>query len=183
MDTFKLWLDWVEKNPQPLPTKQPFKTYDKAKDLAKELKTKFDKGMREAAEGHRVITQIKSKSSFKNKTQVRGKPPERVFDVLRGAILVDRKDQIEKVVERIKKIFIVKKVEHKTKPEIPFGYYGAVHVDIMINDMRCEIQIMTKKLWKCKLELDEIYRKYRGKQAPREEIEKSREAFRRSNEL
>lgn len=175
--------EWIEKQPQSLPNKQPFKTYHKAKDLAEERRKKFHDGMKEAATGHRVETDIKSKKSFQNKTNERGKEPDKVYDVLRGAILVDAKNQIEKIVNSLKKVFLVKKVEHKTKPEELFGYYGSTHVDVVIDDMICEIQVMTKKLWHYKLEADKIYIKYRSvNNPPKEAIEKSKELFRKGNE-
>jgi hypothetical protein len=173
--------EWVEKNSQTLPKKQPFKTYKKAKNLAEERCSIFELGMKEAAGVHKVVTDIKSKKSFENKTVDRGKKPDKVYDVLRGAILVDDKDQIETVVDNLKKVFLIKKIEHKTKPEF-FGYYGASHVDVVIHDMICEIQIMTKKLWKSKMEADKIYVKYRATdKPPKEEVEKSRELFRTAN--
>jgi ppGpp synthetase/RelA/SpoT-type nucleotidyltranferase len=177
--------EWVETNPQPLPKKQKFKTYDKAKDMAEDREQKFLCGMEESAPGHKVVVDIKSKTSFKNKTVKREKAPEKVFDVLRGAILVDNKNQIDAVIANLKKNFLVKKVDHKDKPDLakdPLGYYGAVHVDVVVNDMICEIQVMTKKLWKAKNEVHDMYQKYRGdKNPPEDVVEKLKMAYRKGN--
>jgi ppGpp synthetase/RelA/SpoT-type nucleotidyltranferase len=175
--------EWVEDIPQKgIPQKQPFKSYVKARDLAEDRENKFCAGLEKAAHGHKVISDIKSEKSFKNKTIKRGKSIQKVFDILRGAILVDKKDQIDEVVKSLKKIFVVKKIEHKIKPE-EFGYYGAVHVDVVVCKMICEIQVMTKKLWKYKMIADEIYHKYRGdKNPPKKDVEKSRELFKKGNE-
>lgn len=163
-----------------VPQRQPFKDYDKAKDLAKEREDKFEKMLKDAAEGHKVIINIKNENSFDNKTEERGKAPTKVFDVLRGAILVDTKDQIESVVKNLKKL-LVKKIERKIKPEPPFGYYGPVHVDIVVDNMVCEVQVMTKKFWPYKLEAHKIYQKYRGKEVPKAEIEHCRKLYRLGN--
>lgn len=173
--------EWVKKNKNPLPEKQPFKTYDKAKGLAKEREDKFYDGLREAADGHKVMTDIKSEESFKNKTVKRGKDAE-VGDVLRGAILVDKEEQILEVTKRLKKIFVIKKVDYKTKPDKPFGYYGAEHLDVIIDGMICEIQIMTRRLWHYKHKQHKIYQKYRGEtKIPKEMIIKSKEIFKKGN--
>lgn len=172
--------EWVE--PNALSAKQPFKSYNKARDLAEERCKKFYDGMKEAAEGHKVVVDIKTKNSFKDKTINRGKEPEKVYDVLRGAIIVNDESQIDKVVDNLKRIFLIKKVEHKTKPE-KFGYYGAIHIDVIINEMVCEIQVMPKKVWQVKLKANNIYKKYRSiENPPKEKIEKSKEMFRKANE-
>lgn len=173
--------EWVERNPQPVPKKQEFKTYDKAKQLAKERLKKFRRGMKEAADGHKVVVGIKSRGSFKDKTQNRGKPAQKVFDILRGAIVVDRKNQVNKIVDNLKRTFVVKKVEHKTKPE-EFGYYGAVHVDVLVDDLICEIQVMPKRIWECKMLTDKVYHKYRSvDRPPQEEVEWAKKMYRKAN--
>jgi hypothetical protein len=173
--------EWVEKSPQTLPKRQPFKSYVKAKDLAKEREDKFHDLLKEAAGKYKVIHDIKTKDAFDNKTGIRGKDPDKVFDVLRGSILVDSKAQIPAVIESIKQVFLVKKIDHKTKPDKEFGYYGSVHVDVVVNDMICEVQVLTKKLWDHKLEGWEMYRKYRGKKVPPEIVEKSKALYRKAN--
>ena len=164
--------EWIEKQTKNVPNKQPFKTYDKAKRLAEERLKIFHDGMKKAAMGNKVITDIKSEGSFKDKTAVRGKEPEKVYDVLRGAIIVDTDDQVEKVVKNLKKIFVAKKVDHKERPDRPFGYYGAVHVDVVIHEMICEIQVMTKKLWTYKDKAHTIYSKLRSMDKPPEHLVK-----------
>ena len=181
---FRRFLEWVEKNPQPVPEKQPFKTYNKARDLAKERRKKFHDGLREAAGNHRVVTDIKSKGSFKDKTVTRGKNPQKVYDVLRGAIIVDTKAQMAGVLDKLKKVFLIKKVDHKVRAD-ELGYYGAIHVDVIIDDMICEIQVLPQKLWDIKKEntpVWKIYHKTRGQDKPSEkDVQFMKDEFRKAN--
>jgi hypothetical protein len=184
MDRKDEWVisEAVEKNPQKVPAKQPFKTYKKAKSMAEDRERVLKRGMKEAAGDHKVVVNIKSKDSFRDKTVERGKKPEKVGDVLRGAIIVNSKSQIKGVVDKLRKIFIIKKIDHKTKPDDEFGYYGATHVDVVVDGMICEIQVLTKKLWDVKFDHYKIYRRYRSKdEVPQHIIDKSREMFKKAN--
>lgn len=175
--------EWVEKNPQPVLKLQKFKDYRKALSMAQDRKKKFLKLLKGCAAGNEVIVDIKSEKSFDDKTKKRGKHPRKVFDVLRGAILVKRKKDIEKVVKNIKDDFLIKKIEHKVDPRREkFGYYGATHIDVVVSGMICEIQVMTKKLWSFKFETDKIYHKYRSKdEMPQEALDKTKKLFKKAN--
>jgi hypothetical protein len=174
--------EWIEKNPQPIAKKQDFQTYDKAKKMALELKPKFATLLKHSADGHKIVIDIKSEKSFNNKTKKRNKSPSKVFDILRAAILVDTKNQISKIVDNIKKHFIVKKVAHNDSPnEYEFGYYGTVHVDIVIGGMICEIQIATEKFWKHKCKAQPLYQKYRGSKPSKEDLSQIKKIYKKGN--
>jgi hypothetical protein len=169
----------------PTPVKQTFKSYVKARDMAEDRKKDFKNILEKIASkvsGSKIYTDIKNKKSFSDKLINKNKEPDQINDVLRGAIIVDNKNDIEKVVDEIKFNFVVKKIDKKTKPEF-FGYYGATHIDVVLNGMICEIQIMTKKLWKAKLNIDEIYHNYRyKKEIPLSLLKKSRKSFKDAND-
>lgn len=159
---------------------QPFASYDKAKALAIEAHPEFLRKL-ESVSG-KVIPDIKSKDSFLDKVYNRGTHPHHVYDILRAAVIVDSKDDFAKVIAELNTLFELRKIDYKTKPEGPFGYYGAVHVDVIVDDLICEIQIMPKKLWDYKQETDKIYAEYRSEdKIPKSEMERCRALFKEAN--
>jgi len=160
---------------------QPFEDYVEAKETANSLHDDFLALLKNVGIGQ-VITDIKSRSSFYDKVENRGKDIKKIHDVLRGAILVDSKEDIHKVVKWLIANSKIQKVDYKTKPEGPFGYFGPVHIDVLVDDMLCEVQVMTKKLWKYKEKTDEFYSKYRSSdEIPKEEIDKCKRLFVEAN--
>lgn len=173
--------EFVQVDPN-LPSKQPFNSYEKAKTLAYNRYDDFKEKLNKVSIGE-IITDIKSEESFNDKIENRDKKIEKVFDILRGAVLIDNKSEIPKVIEELKNIFDVRKIDYKTTPEGIFGYFGAVHVDVVVDNLICEIQIMPKKLWQFKTETDKIYHNYRSSdKIPAKEIERCRLLFKKANE-
>lgn len=95
-----------------------------------------------------TITNIKSFDSFTSKVR-RGKAPNEIHDVLRGAILCGDDDDINVTVNRLQAYARIVELDRKVT-ENDYGYAGACHVKIILQGMIVEIQIMTKKLWQYK---------------------------------
>lgn len=178
--------EWVEKEKDGV---QPFKSYDAAKKLSLRIEDEFKEKLEASADGNEVVIDLKSEKSFEDKTDDRGKDPEKVFDVLRATILVDDKDDIFDIIDNMKKHFEIKKIEHNTKPD-EYGYYGPSNVDVVLRDMICEVQIMTHKMWKIKYDTTvagtgksphDLYKKYRGGKVPKEVAEKIKKLYKKAN--
>ncbi len=180
--------EWVEKKGKD--RDQPFHTYGAAKKLATSLEEEFEEKLHAAADGNKVVVDIKSKASFEDKTEDRDKEPEKVFDVLRATILVYDKDDIFDIIDNLGQHFEVKKIEHNTKPD-EYGYYGPSNVDVVLRGMVCEVQIMTHKLWKAKYETTvkgtddcphDLYKKHRSGKVPQELAQKTKAIYKKANE-
>lgn len=116
--------------------------------------------------GGKLLIDIKTKNAFVDKIIGRKKPSATIFDVLRSAILVKSKGEVDRVVKAIKKTFKYSEAEEKTKgSDTEFGYHGSWHFTVFVAGMWAEIQIMTRKLWSFKDEAHKIYNKYRSKTA------------------
>ena len=173
--------------------KQAMEIYKKAKDLAMTVKKKFVNKLKVSAQfpNAKVLVDIKELESFVDKALNRypkqGKGAADITDVLRSAILVNTQEEVEKTVEKIKKLFAVAKHKVKTPEQDPkYGYFGSHHFYVKIENMLAEIQIMTKKLWSYKKVAHNIYNKYRGikdvdKSMEKMDIALSKSIFREAN--
>ncbi len=111
-------------------------------------------------------TQVKSLKSFKNKVITRGNAPDSIGDVVRGALLFETPEQVNKFIKdfRRKNSGIVAKYEFKGKGgDKELGYFGSHHLDLMIDGLVVELQIMTRKMWKFKNVAHDLYTKNRDK--------------------
>jgi len=126
---------------------------------AKDLRPIFEHKLKRVAgdKKNKLLVDIKSAESILEKVARKNISPEAMGDVLRAAILVHHTQPIEKVVRRIKKAFTVIKIEYKDgSGENP--YKGAYHIDVLILNMRCEIQVMPRTMWVYKETAHESYK-------------------------
>jgi len=87
-------------------------------------------------------------------------------DILRAAILYGRKVDPEKILRGIEKVFgrgSLVKVDRREVPREGSEYFGAIHVDIEVDGLICEVQIMRKNLWAYKQESKDFYKDPSGK--------------------
>lgn len=146
----------------PAKTADPAEIYREAREKVDQMKGKFVAAMKRASSGSaKVLMDIKSEKSFLNKTQDRGKNPCTVHDLLRGAILTKTDEEAQAVVDALKKQQKWHEIEAKTKGGNEFGYYGSHHLKIVIDDIICEVQVMTQRLWAFKGWGHEIYNQTR----------------------
>ena len=158
---------------------QAIKIYQRAKDMAIGLKKKFIRVLRRISQfkNSKVLVDIKGLDSFIDKAVNRypkqGKGASNITDVLRSAVLVGSKDEVDQTVSNIKKRFTVAKHKEK-KPEgdPKYGYFGSHHFYVKIGNMLAEIQVMTRKLWTYKEQAHKIYNKYRSVDVADKEVEK-----------
>lgn len=109
-----------------------------------------------------VLSNTKTLKSVVSKVIARGKKLSELTDLVRCAILFGDKSDADEFVDRVKRT--VKVVEHDEKKydkNSEYGYYGSHHLLIVIDGLICEMQVMTKRLWKYKSDAHEIYNKYR----------------------
>lgn len=149
--------------------------YQKAKDMAGSLKRKFLGLLRRVSQfkNSKVLVDIKGMESFVDKIINRGNSASKITDVLRSAILVSSKEEVDKTVDNIKKRFqVAKHKEKKQELDPEYGYFGSHHFYVKVGKMLAEIQVMTKKLWAYKEEAHKIYNKYRSVKQADSEVEK-----------
>lgn len=165
---------------------QPFNDYQTAVALAKAALPEYTRILKRAASGRgKVITNIKSEESWNDKTVARGKPANKIKDILRGSIIVPDDKTLDAVVEDLTKFAIVNDIDHKSVAKDEFGYYGPWHIDIEVGDgdqaIIAEVIIMTKRALAAKHESHQIYGRLRSdKSVP---YEKSNEAMKDSRGL
>ena len=126
------------------------------------IKKEYERALKAAAEKDcKVLVSIKSQKSFISKLN-RGKKPERITDVIRGAILCPNDEIVQKVLRNLQKKTAVAEFETKVRGENDWGYWGAHHLLIELsNGVLAEIQVMTKTAWTYKDAAHQIYDKYR----------------------
>jgi hypothetical protein len=133
--------------PQPWPNSGPIQQiYQAAYQQALLHRPKFIKLLAKVVESDdfELKPDIKRFASFENKVK-RGKEPNAIHDMLRAAILTNDPDENDDVAHRIDQFCNVIEQEFKTHNES--GYRGAYHFKILVGDMICEIQTMSKNLW------------------------------------
>jgi hypothetical protein len=111
----------------------------------------------------KVLFNVKTFDSFINKVVTRGYNPKAMTDIIRGAILANDEEGVQRIVKNLRRFARIQKYEYKRLGGDPkLGYYGSHHIDIQIGNVIAEIQIMTKRLWIYKMEAHKIYDELRG---------------------
>ena len=131
-------------------------------DYINPIKNEYERALKTAAEKDcKVLVSVKSLKSFISKLK-RGKKPEGITDVIRGAILCPNDELVQKVLRNLQKKTAVAEFETKVRGENDWGYWGANHLLIELsNGVLAEIQVMTKTAWTYKDAAHQIYDKYR----------------------
>ena len=148
------------------------------------LNVLLDATLRHARSEGKVYVDIKTKDSILEKIK-RGKAPEEITDYLRGAIVLNNKQRVKEAVQYLNNRSNVVKWEFKNTPKIGdrMGYRGSYHLDINLGGLICEVQIMTKSLWKLKDAAHAVYAVERGgNEAPVSSVSTLYRAFRREGE-
>lgn len=167
---------------------QPFSDYEGGVSLAQKLREPFGNLlkkalMRGAANQGTVYTDIKSQSSFSDKTQ--RKDVSAITDLLRGAIIVDGTlDNVREVARWLYNSAQVVNYEEKSspKPGDRMGYHGSFHIDINFEGLICEVQVMNRRLWNSKESLHSTYEMQRaGKPIAPSQIINASRFFKRAN--
>ena len=86
-------------------------------------------------------------------------------DILRATVLISRRVSPQKIVEGIKKVFgkaNVLKIDDRQEPRQGREYFGAIHIDVLVGDIKCEIQIMRKNLHSYVKETRKFYKTPQG---------------------
>lgn len=133
----------------------------------------------------KVLVGVKPLKSVLEKIFSRGKKIEKLTDLLRGAVILETGDDVEKVVKQIRKDFRIYEMEFKGKREAvkttyakdgdkrsaivsvepgdnKYGYFGSWHFLVDQNGIITEVQVMTRKLWAYKKEAHKIYKELRA---------------------
>lgn len=115
----------------------------------------------------KVLTDIKGDQSWVSKTYSR-KRGYNIDDLVRGALLVDSPEDLDRAVKAILKLgsdvmeHDVKERQTGGDKDTDYGYFGSHHFAIrMKTGVVVEVQVMTKKLWNYKHEGHKIYTKLR----------------------
>ena len=144
----------------------------------------FRSTLRHARSEGKVYVDVKTEASILEKIK-RGKAPEEITDYLRGAIVLNNKKRVKEAVQYLNNRSNVVKWEFKETPKIGdrMGYRGSYHLDINLGGLICEVQIMTKSLWKLKDAAHAVYAVERGgKEAPVSSVLAHQQRFRREGE-
>lgn len=131
-----------------------------AEERYEQLNSFLKKTARKVDNSCDILIDIKKLDSVMSKIE-RGKPAEKMTDVLRCAVLCDTDEKSKKVVESMTDTKNVIAHDPKLLGGNPWGYHGSTHLDLDINGMVVEAQVMTKKLWNVKDEAHKIYTKWR----------------------
>ena len=108
----------------------------------------------------KVLVDIKSNKSIISKI-IRKTPYGKMKDILRSAIIVQKQEDIPKVMDALRKNFSVYQLKTKEKKKDPLGYYGSYHYIVEFGGALIEVQLMTKRLWTYKELGHEVYNKWR----------------------
>ena len=85
-------------------------------------------------------------------------------DLLKGVILVDGTQQVANVATVLSSLQKVTKVEIK-RASLSNPYRGAVHIDLLLEGVQCELQVMTHFGWAVKKESNHYYKNGKPEQA------------------
>ena len=116
--------------------------------------------------GVKFLADTKTLESIIDKTVYRKKLLSSINDLVRGAVLMQKKSDADAFVKDFldKNQGIVAGYEEKIRgQDTMYGYFGSHHLDLNINGIIVELQVMTSKLWKYKEEAHVIYNKSRSK--------------------
>ncbi len=105
-----------------------------------------------------IIVDRKTFESALEKSIHKNRKMSTLPDMLRAAVLVDRKANIKNIIKGLNYYFdFTKQPDIKVAtPDSPYG--GAIHIDVLFGDIVCEIQIMSKTMYRYKGEADKIYK-------------------------
>lgn len=159
-------------------------TYVAATEKVKGLERRLEAMLKRACSGQaKVLVGVKSFNSFKDKVINRGRPASDVTDLLRAAVLTDSEEQTQQVIHNLKKSERYSELEHKDKGSDPkFGYYGSYHLKLVLDGVRCEVQVMTRRLWTYKEWGHQFYNQFRSGGTPDPEVlRKSKMVFAMGN--
>lgn len=133
------------------------------------VKSKFESKIRNSLKGFhgvKFLSDTKSLESIIDKTVYRKKQLSSINDLVRGAVLMQKKSDADSFVEDFlsKNQGIIAGYEEKIRgQDTMYGYFGSHHLDLNINGIIVELQVMTSKLWKYKEEAHVIYNNSRSK--------------------
>lgn len=128
---------------------QPWNDYGQAVTILLTKKEKFTHLLQSVLPRDAdLLINMKSHESFLSK--LTRKPIGEIHDVLRAAILTNSNQEVFDITDRLKEISNVIECDYKDEPDGKTGYYGACHLKIQIDNVICEVQIMTKVLWSMK---------------------------------
>lgn len=108
----------------------------------------------------KVLVDVKSNKSIISKI-IRKTPYGKMKDILRSAIIVQKQEDIPKVMDALRKNFSLYQLKTKEKKKDALGYYGSYHYIVDFNGVLIEVQLMTKRLWTYKELGHEVYNKWR----------------------
>lgn len=119
---------------------------------------------RAAVKDSKILIDVKTTASIKDKVMNRGKDFDTLSDVLRSAILVPNKSDIPVVLKKLGKIAKIQRLKDKKKgSDKELFYHGSLHLQIeMSNGISAELQLMTKALWAAKIPAHDIYNELRS---------------------
>lgn len=112
----------------------------------------------------RILSAVKPFESLYNKVIERGKKLGNIGDIVRGAMLFDTDADVSDFMKRFtrKNAHLIVKHEKKEKgTDHVFGYFGAHHLDLVIDGLITELQVTTKKLWNYKAAAHVFYHEFR----------------------
>ena len=78
-------------------------------------------------------------------------------DLVKGSVIVNTIDEVVLTALYLSSLSQVAKLEVKTgTPDNP--YRGAIHLDIILGELTCEVQVMTSNAWTAKKESNHYYK-------------------------
>lgn len=132
------------------------KTYQELAGLMKLISNKFPQAD--------VLQRQKQYASAQEKTVRKGIPYHQINDLVKGTILTENLQQSMAVVSFLLRHCNVIKWEAKCGDNMN-PYCGALHVDIKLGGLTCEIQVMPKSTWAVKKQSNKFYKTGRAHEA------------------
>jgi len=119
----------------------------------------------------KYIIQRKSLDSTVEKFKRKGRDIDSFSDLLRAVIVVSSKTSLQSVVNGLKYYFDFAKVDIKegTKDK---PYSNAIHIDVLCEGFVCEVQLMSRQIYRYKQEADKTYKADMSKEEKRKLQEK-----------
>lgn len=125
------------------------KTYQELAGLLKLISNKFPQAD--------VLQRQKQYASAQDKTVRKGIPYHQINDLVKGTILTDTLQQAMAITSFLLRHCNVVKWEAKTGDNMN-PYCGALHVDLRLGNLTCEIQVMPKSTWAVKKQSNHYYK-------------------------
>jgi hypothetical protein len=110
-----------------------------------------------------VLQWNKKYESAREKVIRKGRPYNQINDLVKGVILTNTLQQSMAVVSFLLRHYDVVKWEAKTGDNMN-PYCGALHVDLLIGNLVCEIQVMPKSTWAVKKQSNHYYKTDRAQE-------------------